>query len=76
MGVIGRTAGTIPGWDFSRALKASGVVLTEENLNKWLIDPEVLVPGSQMPLKTPSRLEREDVIGYMMSVNAEASGRK
>ena len=70
MGVIGRTAGTIEGWEFSPALRASGVVWTEENLNKWLTDPDVFVPGSQMPLKVPIRFEREDVIAYIRSVKA------
>ena len=78
MGVIGRTAGTLAGWDFSPALRASGVVWTEENLNKWLTDPDVFVPGAQMPLKVPDRFEREDVIAYIRSVKAvtEGSDRK
>lgn len=75
MGVIGRTAGTIEGWEFSPALRASGIVWTEENLNTWLTDPDVLVPGSQMPLKVPIRFEREDVIAYIRSVKA-ATQRK
>ena len=75
MGVIGRTAGTIQGWEFSPALRASGVVWTEENLNKWLTDPDVFVPGSQMPLKVPIRFEREDVIAYIRSVKAATEGK-
>jgi cytochrome c2 len=75
MGVIGRTAGTIEGWDFSSALRASGVVWTEENLNKWLTDPDAFVPGSQMPLKVPIRFEREDVIAYMRSAQATTGGK-
>ena len=75
MGVIGRTAGTIEGWEFSPALRASGVVWTEENLNKWLTDPDVFVPGSQMPLKVPIRFEREDVIAYIRSVKASTEGK-
>lgn len=69
MGVIGRTAGTIEGWDFSPALAASGLVWVEENLNDWLTDPAVLVPESSMNLKVPNRFEREDVIAYIRSVN-------
>ena len=69
MGVIGRTAGTIEGWDFSPALGASGLVWTEEALNDWLTDPAVFVPESSMDLKVPNRFEREDVIGYIQSVS-------
>jgi cytochrome c2 len=70
IGVIGRTAGTAPGWDFSPALKASGLVLTEENLNKWLLDPEALVPGTKMTVKVPSKFEREDLIAFIKGLNA------
>jgi cytochrome c len=78
MGVIGRTAGSIAGWEFSPALRASGLefhprntpmlVWTEENLDKWLMDPAVFVPGSRMDLKMPNRVEREDVIAYLRTV--------
>ena len=61
--------GTIAGWDFSPALRASGLVWTEENLNDWLTDPAVFVPESQMDNKVPIRFEREDVIGYIRSVS-------
>lgn len=77
--VIGRAAGSIPGWVFSPALRASGLefhprhrqflVWTEANLDQWLRDPAVFVPGSQMDLKLPDPGEREDVIAYLRSVS-------
>jgi cytochrome c len=72
MGVIGRTAGTIEGWNFSPALKESKLVLTEENLSKWLTDPEALVPGTMMTVKVPNKFEREDLIGYIKKATADA----
>jgi cytochrome c len=69
MGVIDRTAGTVEGWEFSPALKASGLVWNDENLHKWLTDPMALVPGSVMALKMPNKAEREDVIAYIRSVS-------
>lgn len=71
-GVVGRTAGTVVGWEFSPALRDSKLVLTEENLIKWLTDPEALVPGTKMTLKMPNRFEREDVIAYVKSESAAA----
>src|SRR5262245_13222510 len=56
VGVIGRTAGTMAGWDFSPALKESKVTWTEESLNKWLTDSTAFAPGAQMELKVPSRI--------------------
>lgn len=80
MGVIGRTAGSIAGWDFSPALRASGLefhprgkqflIWTEENLDKWLTDAGIFVPGSRMHPKMPNRTEREYVVAYMKNLSA------
>jgi len=71
VGVIGRTAGAMAGWDFSPALKESKVIWTDENLNKWLADSTAFVPRAQMDLKVPSRFEREDVIAYLKTLKAK-----
>ena len=71
VGVVGRTAGTVAGWDFSTALKDSKVIWTEENLNKWLTDSTAFVPRADMDLKVPNRIEREDVISYLKSLKAK-----
>jgi cytochrome c len=71
VGVLGRTAGTMAGWDFSPALKESKVTWTEENLNKWLTDSTAFVPRAQMDLKIPSRIEREDVIAYLKTLKGK-----
>jgi cytochrome c len=71
VGVIGRPAGTVAGWDFSPALKDSKVIWTDENLNKWLTDSRAFVAGTEMDLKVPSRLEREDVIAYLKTLKAK-----
>jgi cytochrome c len=71
VGVVGRTAGTMAGWDFSPALKESKVTWTEENLNTWLTDSTAFVPRAQMELKVPSRIEREDLIAYLKTLKAK-----
>ena len=73
VGVVGRTAGTVTGWDFSPALKDSKVIWTEENLSKWLTDTSAFVPMAQMDLKVPSRFEREDVISYLKNLKPNES---
>ena len=71
VGVAGRAAGTVPGWDFSAALKESKLSWTDENLHKWLTDPPALVPKTEMALKVPSRLEREDLIAYLKTLKGK-----
>jgi len=71
VGVVTRGAGTAAGWDFSAALKASNVTWTEENLDKWLTDSRAFVAGTQMDLRVPNRIEREDVIAYLKTLKAK-----
>jgi len=47
-GVYGRTAGSVESFQYSDALKKSGIKWTEENLTKWLTDTEKLVPNNDM----------------------------
>ncbi|MBK8321233.1 MAG: c-type cytochrome [Betaproteobacteria bacterium] len=65
VGIVGRKAGTVPGFDYSDALKASGLSWTEENLDKWLENPDVLVPGNLMGLKIRNPQLRADLVAYL-----------
>lgn len=64
--LIGRTAGQIPGFNYSAANKSSGIVWSEEELYKYLEAPQKVVPGTKMTfagLKQPQ--DRADVIAYL-----------
>jgi cytochrome c len=75
-GLVGRTAGTITGWEFTPALHGAGLTWTEENLHKWLSDPEALVPGTKMLVKVPSKFEREDLIAYIKTIQPSTPAPK
>ena len=47
-GVVGRKAGTVPGFDYSDSLKGSGITWNEKNLDSWITNPNALVPGNNM----------------------------
>ena len=64
-GVFGRTAGSVPDYAYSPALKKSGIVWNEQTLDKWLTDPSVLVPGTKMFYRLKSPQDRADVIEYL-----------
>jgi cytochrome c len=64
-GVVGRTAGTVQGFDYSEALKNAKIVWTEANLDKWLTDPEILVPGSKMYFSVDKEGDRADIIAFL-----------
>lgn len=68
-GVFGRLAGTAKGFTaYSAALKRSGLVWTETNLDRWLTDPEALVPGQAMGVSLPDAGERADVIAFLRTL--------
>src|SRR5215472_16016028 len=47
-GVFDRLAGSVPGFDYSPALKRSGIRWSAANLNRWLANPEAFIPGQKM----------------------------
>jgi cytochrome c len=64
-GVYGRTAGTIDSFQYSEALKKSGIKWTSENLEIWLTDTEKLVPNNDMTFHVEKADERNAIIAYL-----------
>jgi cytochrome c len=68
-GVMGRRAGAVAGFDYSEAMRASGVVWDRAALEAFLQEPERVVPGTRMarpPLASAD--ERRAVIDYLAEV--------
>ena len=64
-GVFGRKAGSAPGYAYSEALSSSKIVWLEDTLDRWLADPEKLIPGQRMSVSVPSEDDRRDLIAYL-----------
>jgi cytochrome c len=64
-GVVGRKAGTVAGYAYSSALKASGLVWDMGNLNRWLSNPSAMVPGTKMYFLLADPRDRADIIAYL-----------
>jgi cytochrome c len=64
-GVYGRTAGSVESFQYSDALKKSGIKWTEENLDKWLTDTEKLVANNDMAFHVEKADERMEIIAYL-----------
>lgn len=47
-GVVGRKAGTQAGYAFSDSLKGSGVTWDADTLDKWIANPQAVIPGNTM----------------------------
>ena len=65
-GLFGCTAGTQPGFDYSEALKGSGIAWSDGTLDKWLANPNALVPGNKMVVQMANDpIDRADLIAYL-----------
>jgi len=63
-GVYGRTAGSVPDFDYSSAIKKSGLVWNDANLERWLRGTDAMVPDSNMGFSVPKAPERADIIAF------------
>ena len=65
--LLGRKAGGVAYYAYSAALKASSVVWSAQSLDRWLADPEKLIPGQKMWVSVPDAVERQNIIAYLQS---------
>jgi len=64
-GVFGRTAGAVPGYRYSEALKRSGIVWTDDTLDKYLAATQDFVPGSRMYGGLAIAQDRADLLAWL-----------
>lgn len=67
-GVVGRKAGSVKDYDYSPALKASKVVWDVALLQKWLTNPEALIPGQRMGYSVDDAKDRVDLAEYLATL--------
>ncbi|MBW8754100.1 MAG: cytochrome c family protein [Sphingomonadales bacterium] len=68
--VVGRRAGTLPGFHYSPAMVASGRVWNEAALDVYLTAPARAVPGNRMAfVGLGNAADRQDVIAYIKSAS-------
>ena len=68
-GVAGRKAGTIAGFSYSAAMKASGITWSADKLTAYVAHPAQLVPGNRMAfagITDPG--QQADVVAYLATL--------
>jgi cytochrome c len=74
-GLLGRRAGSVPGFPYSDAMKRSKIVWSEETLDFFLADPLNVVPGTSMGYAgVADAKERRDLIAYLGAAGAPECG--
>jgi cytochrome c len=76
-GVVGRTAGSLPDYNYSQPMKdagAGGLVWNEETIDDYLEKPKEFVKGNKMAfVGLKKEDEREHVIDYLKTFSAAAT---
>jgi cytochrome c len=71
-GVIGRKAGIAPNYNYSGAMKNSGLTWTEQTLADYLENPRKKVTGTKMTFAGLSKpQDRANVIAYLKKVGTK-----
>ena len=72
-GLIGRRAGSVPGFSYSPAMRRSKIVWTEANLDRFIRSPLATIPGTAMGYDgIKDDRERHDLILYLRQAGREA----
>ena len=65
-GILARKAGEIADFRYSPAMKKSGILWTPEMLEKFITEPQAMVPANRMPYAgMASAADRADLIAYL-----------
>jgi len=63
--IAGSKAGTVPGYNFSPAMKNASITWDDASLDKFLANPAGFVHGTKMFVSLPSGTDRQNVIAYL-----------
>lgn len=67
-GVVGRKAGTAPGYAYSEAMRSSDLVWDAQTLDAFLKSPTQVMPGTRMVNATADPERRQAVIEYLSTL--------
>lgn len=72
-GVVGRKAGSAPGYNYSAALGGAELTWSADTLDKWLADPRKFIAGAKMPIRVLDASARRDLIAYLDAGNGKST---
>ena len=64
-GVVGRKAGSVPGFKYSYGLANAGFVWDAERLDAWLLRPQAVVPTTSMVYRVTDAASRRALIDWL-----------
>ena len=70
-GVYGRMSGSVSSFNYSTALKNAHITWDAESLDRWLTDPDKVVPDTDMAFHVDNTEERRDIIAYLKDLSGK-----
>ncbi len=68
-GIVGRAAGSVPGYRYSRALRNAQRSWTDFTLDAFIADPQAAVPGNTMAFPgIADETQRRDLIAHLRTL--------
>lgn len=73
-GLNGRKAGTVAGYDYSPAMKNSGITWNEDTFKKYITNPQADIPGVKMLFAgLDKHSQRDNIWAYISQFKADGS---
>jgi cytochrome c len=67
-GVYGRLSGSVAAFPYSDGLKKAAITWDDEALERWLTNPEAMVPDTDMGFHVGDAAERKAIVEYLRSL--------
>lgn len=71
-GVVGRRAASFASFSYTKALQSSGITWDAATLDRFLMGPQTLVPGTAMSVVVSNATDRRDLIAYLQTLRPVA----
>ncbi|MFK5983932.1 MAG: c-type cytochrome [Pseudomonadota bacterium] len=73
-GILGRIAGGVKNFEYTKAMSNSGIIWTNETLDEFLTSPFNMIPGTSMGfVGIASKQERQQLIAYLSQLDEKNS---
>ncbi|MES0383751.1 MAG: cytochrome C [Hyphomicrobium sp.] len=73
-GTVGRKAGSVPDFPYSISVKSSGMIWDEAALDKWIANPDAVIPGNDMSPPYPGVADpaiRKKIIAFLKEISPQ-----
>ena len=68
-GIVGAKAGSKPGFNYSDAMKDSGIAWSRDRLDAFIAAPRAVVPGTKMVIAGPKdAAKRKEIVDYLATL--------